>query len=192
MAKSREELLTAAVDYVAREGLADLSLRACAQAIGTSHRMLAYHFGSRRGLVIAIADEASRRSRAEIERQIAARNAAETPWTSDDVAAAIEHEVHHGALLGLLPVLVEVTYLLIREPDQEHGLVSGYTSLVDLWRPVATAQLSLDALPAEQAEVRLRLAIAVLVGMSVDYVGTRDRDAYAAMYKEWLRLASAG
>jgi AcrR family transcriptional regulator len=35
-------------------GIADLSLRQLAAAIGTSHRMLLYHFGSREGLLAAV------------------------------------------------------------------------------------------------------------------------------------------
>ena len=41
-------LLDAAIDYVAENGIADLSLRELAAALGTSHRMLIHHFGSKR------------------------------------------------------------------------------------------------------------------------------------------------
>ena len=44
------------------EGLIGLSLRPLARAVGTSDRMLIYHFGSRAGLVAAIIDEATNRS----------------------------------------------------------------------------------------------------------------------------------
>ena len=44
------------------EGLIGLSLRPLAKAVGTSDRMLIYHFGSRAGLVAAIIDEATARS----------------------------------------------------------------------------------------------------------------------------------
>src|SRR4051812_19380402 len=50
----RSKLLAAAVDYVVEHGLAGLSLRELAAAIGTSHRMLIYHFGSKEGLVVAV------------------------------------------------------------------------------------------------------------------------------------------
>ena len=46
----RERLLAKAVDHVAAHGVADLSLRALAAALGTSHRMLLYHFGSKEQL----------------------------------------------------------------------------------------------------------------------------------------------
>ena len=52
--ESRERLLAAAMDHVAQHGVGDLSLRGLAAALGTSHRMLIYHFGSREGLLIEV------------------------------------------------------------------------------------------------------------------------------------------
>jgi AcrR family transcriptional regulator len=58
----RDALLAACTDHVLAEGLIGLSLRPLAKAVGTSDRMLIYHFGSRDGLVAAIVDEATNRS----------------------------------------------------------------------------------------------------------------------------------
>ena len=58
----RDALLAACTDHVLAEGLIGLSLRPLAKAVGTSDRMLIYHFGSRAGLVAAIIDEATARS----------------------------------------------------------------------------------------------------------------------------------
>ena len=58
----REALLAACTDHVLAEGLIGLSLRPLAKAVGTSDRMLIYHFGSRDGLVAAIVDESTNRS----------------------------------------------------------------------------------------------------------------------------------
>ncbi|MFF2023504.1 TetR/AcrR family transcriptional regulator [Streptomyces sp. NPDC058171] len=54
----REELLSAAMGYVGEHSLAALTLRPLAAALGTSDRMLVYHFGSREGLVVALLDRA--------------------------------------------------------------------------------------------------------------------------------------
>jgi len=51
---ARERLLAAALAIAMQGGIADLSLRELAAAIGTSHRMLLYHFGSREGLLAAV------------------------------------------------------------------------------------------------------------------------------------------
>ncbi|MGL5809819.1 MAG: TetR/AcrR family transcriptional regulator [Nocardioides sp.] len=58
----REELLDQAADYVLESGLIGLSLRPLAAAVGTSDRMLLYHFGSRDDLVTDIIATISDRS----------------------------------------------------------------------------------------------------------------------------------
>ena len=50
----RERLLAGAIEHVAEHGVGNLSLRGLAAALGTSHRMLIYHFGSRDGLLIEV------------------------------------------------------------------------------------------------------------------------------------------
>ena len=50
----RERLLESVIQHFAEHGLADQSLRHIAEAIGTSHRMLLYHFGSKDGLLLEV------------------------------------------------------------------------------------------------------------------------------------------
>ena len=82
--RRREELIGRATDYVLAEGLIGLSLRPLAAALGTSDRMLNYHFGSKAGLVAAILREATDRSAAHI----AALSPAPTPQQRVYVEAA--------------------------------------------------------------------------------------------------------
>ncbi|MGH3396006.1 MAG: TetR/AcrR family transcriptional regulator, partial [Streptosporangiaceae bacterium] len=58
--QARDRLLAAAVEQATRGGVTDLSMRELAAAIGTSHRMLLYHFGSREGLMVAISNEVNK------------------------------------------------------------------------------------------------------------------------------------
>ena len=51
---SRDRLLAGAVAYVAQHGFTDVSLRELATALGTSHRMLIYHFGSKQELFVEV------------------------------------------------------------------------------------------------------------------------------------------
>jgi AcrR family transcriptional regulator len=57
---ARERLLEQTIAYVSEEGIGDLSLRTLASALGTSHRMLIYHFGSKEGLLAAVVAELER------------------------------------------------------------------------------------------------------------------------------------
>jgi AcrR family transcriptional regulator len=54
VATRREELAEAATDYALEHGLIGLSLRPLAQALGTSDRMLLYHFDDKDDLVATI------------------------------------------------------------------------------------------------------------------------------------------
>ena len=63
MSKSqREELLERVTDHVLEHGLIGLSLRPVAAAVGTSDRMLIYHFGSRDALVSAVVARTTERA----------------------------------------------------------------------------------------------------------------------------------
>jgi len=62
----RDELVEAATDYVLANGLVDLTLRPMAAALGTSDRMLLYHFGSKDELVTAILETSNARTIAHL------------------------------------------------------------------------------------------------------------------------------
>lgn len=64
----RETLLEAVTGHVLEHGLIDLTLRPLAAAIGTSDRMLIYHFGSRDALVSAVVARVGELSSAELDR----------------------------------------------------------------------------------------------------------------------------
>lgn len=78
----RQGLLDRVVDHMLETGTATDSLRALAAEIGSSHRMLIYHFGNLHGLVQAVVGEV------EVRQRAALADLAEMPETS---AAAISH-----------------------------------------------------------------------------------------------------
>lgn len=57
----REHLLKQSLDYCIEKGFSGTSLRALAKKIGTSHRMLIYHFGSSEALFEGILEKFRRR-----------------------------------------------------------------------------------------------------------------------------------
>lgn len=66
-ATPKERLLEAVVDVALAGGIAGKSLRAIAEAAGTSHRMLIYHFGSREGLFVEVIRAVEARQRAILD-----------------------------------------------------------------------------------------------------------------------------
>jgi AcrR family transcriptional regulator len=59
--RRRRQLLDALVDEFATGGVGHRSLREVAEAVGTSHRMLLHHFGSKEDLLVAIVEAVERR-----------------------------------------------------------------------------------------------------------------------------------
>lgn len=64
----RAELLAAVIDDCAHHGIGNRSLRELADAVGTSHRMLIHHFGSRDELLLAIVDEVESQTFGQYQR----------------------------------------------------------------------------------------------------------------------------
>jgi AcrR family transcriptional regulator len=75
-AEQRQRLLDAAIDYVANNGITELSLRSLAEELGTSHRMLIHHFGSKDALWVAIIREVEARQRAALADRLPAEDLA--------------------------------------------------------------------------------------------------------------------
>jgi len=62
MSDRRHDLAESATDYVLEHGLLDLSLRPLAAALGTSDRMLLYHFADKNDLVATVLNVSNARS----------------------------------------------------------------------------------------------------------------------------------
>ena len=79
----RDDLLDQVTDHVLEHGLIGLTLRPVAAAIGTSDRMLIYHFDNRDALVSDVVARATERGIAVIEKLSAApgvRSAVNRLW----------------------------------------------------------------------------------------------------------------
>jgi AcrR family transcriptional regulator len=174
----RNQLLTAAIDHALDKGIADQSLREIAAAIGTSHRMLIYHFGSREGLLTAVTREIERRQRdAVVDIGVAAAG----PWKSWKrlsnpnrwPTARLFFELYSHALLG--------------HPGTE-GFLDG---IVDSWvAPVTDAMIEAGA-DKQTARVDARLGVAVTRGLLLDLLATGDRREVDRAYKRFLQLLAA-
>jgi AcrR family transcriptional regulator len=171
----RDRLLAAAVEQAMRGGIADLSLRELATAIGTSHRMLPYHFGSREGLLVAVARAVEEAERARFLSWGMAAEDARRIWErlSDPVLWPSERlffELYVQALLGRL------------------GDEQFLDSTVEAWiAPVAAAMVEAGASEAT-ARIDARLGMAVVRGLLLDLLATKDRDGATQAFERFVRL----
>jgi AcrR family transcriptional regulator len=150
---ARAELLDRALAHVRAHGWAGRSLRDLAAGIGTSHRMLIHHFGSREGLLVEMvrATEAAERAAAAAVRGGDLDTALRAGWArfTDPAAADQERLFFELHALGLRGVEPAASML----PDLVHD-----------W---------LDTVPAERRPL-MRLAIATVRGLLLDRLSTGE------------------
>ena len=163
MSERRRELVERSLDYLLDHGVADLSLRPLAAEIGTSARLLVYHFGSKEGLLIAAMDELQVRMQASFRAVTASAsgrqsNPLDAFWKW---ATRREH-------LRYLRLLFEVQVLALHRPKQ-YARYLAHTSAS--WLDLIEA-----ALPASQRSPALAtLCGAVVDGLLLELLSTGDR-----------------
>jgi AcrR family transcriptional regulator len=180
----RERLLDAAIDHFGRNGIGDTSLRGIAEAIGTSHRMVIYHFSSREGLL------------AEVTREVEARQRAVMTATYDTglpplEAAARYWEETVEATLRYGPLFFELAAHAMQGKEHAQALRG---ELIAQWLPPITELCRVIGIPETQAVTHARLALGAARGLLMDLLlsGERDEIAKAADLLNRLLLRSAG
>ena len=177
---TRERLLAAAVEYAAEHGLADLSLRTLATALGTSHRMLIFHFGSKEGLLVEVVRAVEDQQRALLDElradpglePLAQMQALWQHLTAPALAPyeRLFFEVYAQGLLG-------------KEPARRL-----LEDAVDAWLPPVVDLLAAQGVPPDEARAEARLALAVTRGLLLDLLATGDADAVGAAMRRFTEL----
>ena len=168
------QLLERAYDYALANGLADMSLRPLAAAIGSSPRVLLFLFGSKHGLVRALLARARTDELALLDRVArdgASRDLAATVRTTWEWLAATEHR-------PLLNLWAEAYARSLTEPD---GAWAGFArQTVDDWMAVLARSQSPKRRRTVAGTVERSLALAVLRGALLDLLATGDTERTTA------------
>jgi AcrR family transcriptional regulator len=176
----RDRLLAAVIQYIQHAGVSDLSLRELAAAIGTSHRMLLYHFGSREGLLVAVVQSVEdaqrafladlmsdpRASRTEVMRRMWQRLADPSLWPNE----RLFFELYAQALQG------------------RPGTAGMLEDVVDAWIRPMVEYAREHQMDVEAAEADTRLGVAVVRGLLLDLLATRDRAAVDRAFERYVAL----
>jgi len=181
----RQRLLDASIDYVATNGLSDVSLRTLAAALGTSHRMLIFHFGSKEGLwveIIRTVEERQRRLLGEI-----------LPDPDQPVREAMRAWWKHISDPALWPnerLFFEIYGQALQGRAHTVELLDG---IVEDWLGPATEINLALGIPRDLARAHARVGVAVTRGLLLDLLATRDvagvdaaMDAFIDVYVTWL------
>ena len=170
----RRQLLDALVEEFAAGGVGDRSLRDVAGAVGTSHRMLLHHFGSREDLLVAIVEEVERRQMGLLS---------ELPTNPAESFAAMWADLRRPELRQLERLFFEC-YARAAQGEKPFarmvpGAVNGWLEEVE----------TIAGGPTDRAMARLGLA--VVRGLLLDLVATDDDAAVDAAADAFIKLLRA-
>jgi AcrR family transcriptional regulator len=160
---ARQELLGRVVQYAAGNGIGGKSLREIAQGIGSSHRMLLYHFGTHEGLMAAVVEAVEQRQR-EVMTEFAAASAGPR-----ELSAALWQHLSSPQLRPFVRLFFEVFGLAAQGAAGTDRLLRGLT---DPW--LAAGQSTALSLGADVPPAAVRLGVAVTRGLLLDLVAGAD------------------
>ncbi len=176
------------MQYVAANGISDVSLRSLAAALGTSHRMLIHHFGSKEQLWVEIVRTVEQRQR-ELLSEI-------LPDPDEPVGVAMRAWWKHISDPSLWPnerLFYELYGQALQGRPHTNELLDG---IVETWLdPITEINIGLGV-PPDVARAHARLGIAVTRGLLLDLLATRDVAAVDAamdgIHRRLRVLAPAG
>jgi AcrR family transcriptional regulator len=167
----RQELLDALIEDFAHGGIGGRSLRQIADAVGTSHRMLLHHFGSREGLLLAIVEEIEHRQKVVLKH---------LPTDAAAGFSAMWADVRRPELRGFERLFFEC---YARAAQGEEPFVRMLPAAVDGWLADVHAATGGTADPAQA-----RLGLAVVRGLLLDLTATDDDEAVDAAARAFVEL----
>lgn len=178
LADPRERLLAATMDYVTRHGIGELTLRQLAKALGTSHRMLVYHFGSKEGLLT----EVVRRSEAE-QRALTTRCMTDTSTSPIEQARRVWSQLADKQMWPRERLFFEVYGQALQGRPHTRALLD---EIVDAWLEPLMAVNQRIGMTAKDARAAARLGLAVTRGLLLDLLATGDREGADAAMEHFL------
>ena len=173
----RDALLDKVMAYAAEQGLADKSLREIASGVGTSHRMLLYHFGSREGLLAALVASVE-------ERQRAVLAALSEEGDPAEVMLRLWEQVSQPALRPFIRLFFATVGLAVQGVPGTQALLDNLTTP---WLEQGDAAARRLGVPADPATVRL--GVAVSRGLLLELVAGAEPADVDASYRLFVEMS---
>ncbi|MDT7598402.1 MAG: hypothetical protein QOK26_479 [Pseudonocardiales bacterium] len=178
--QARERLLEAAMAYFGTRGISDLSLRQLADALGTSHRMLIYHFGSKEGLLTEVV-----RAVETAQRELWSELVADPDLDPTERPRRLWQRVSDPAMEPFARLFFEIYGQALQGREPATGLLDGD---ITAWLLPSVRSLVDSGVPRERAEPMARLGVAVARGLLLDLLATGQRMAVNDAFELFLTL----
>ena len=170
---TRERLLAAAIDAAAEHGFSQLSLRQLAEYLGTSHRMLLFHFGSKDALLLEIVRAVEQQQRHAVAPSGAERHEPNAGSPAERMNEFWDR-LRDPAMWPYERLFFEIYVQAMRGTEPAAKLLDHD---VDSWIDAMVAVLTEAGVEAASARVDARLMLAVCRGLLLDLVANGDPDA---------------
>ncbi len=170
-------LLEKVVAYAADGGIAGRSLREIAAGIGSSHRMLLYHFGSREGLLAAVVGYMEARQR-DTMAALAAQAAA-----PGDAIRAQWRELAGPQVRPFIRLFFEIFGLAVQGTP---GATAMLDDLTDPWLREGSAVAARQGYQVDTATIRL--GVAVTRGLLIDLLAGADPQEVSAAHERFVEM----
>lgn len=165
-------IIQKAATYVLEHGLADESIRTIAQGIGTSHRMINYHFGGSEGFWEALINEIRRIELEKSRKYFASQQALLSHGISRAWAYFSTPEYQK-----IFRIIFEIYVKVLRAPGEHEAFVRSF---VDEWLSLLAASFAQHyQLSADEAMPYARLRLACIRGLMLDLLLTRQAEGIA-------------
>ena len=175
---SRQRLLNATIDHVREHGMGDITLRQLAVALGTSHRMLIFHFGSKEGLLVEVVRAVEARQKQALDEL-----GADPGLSAADQLRRLWARLVQPELAQHERLFFEAYAYALQNRPHTHALLEH---LVDDWlTPLHDFGLKLG-IPEAAARAEGRLILATVRGLILDLLATGDRDGVQAAFDRFV------
>ena len=187
IADARTLLLDRVLTYAATEGVADKSLREIAAGLGTSHRMLLYHFGSREGLLAAVVGAVEAQQRAVLSSLVTQVG----PGGGPELMLRLWDQVSDPGVRPFVRLFFAAVGMAVQGVPGTQVLLD---TLTEPWLREAGEAARRLGLPIDPAA--LRLGVATSRGLLLELLAGADAEEVTASYRlfveMWQRWAAPG
>jgi AcrR family transcriptional regulator len=180
---ARERILDAALDVMKAEGYAGTSIAKVAARAGESKALVAYHYGSKQGLVSAVARSVAE----EITEAVLSRlgEAGDAEGVIANAAAGVE------AILDADERVARVYFDLAAVSVVEPEVRQTVAGINEGWRAVLDARFAEVGVPAKHARVLTVMVIAGIQGLALERIERGNTAELRAARDLFVRAATA-
>lgn len=179
----RQELLTAAVEYVLDHGVAELSLRPMAKELGVTHATLIRHFESKEALVAEVVDHI----RTEIGPKTRASGGYPADAPADRMMRAVWANLSQPAERRQFALLFELVAMHTRQQDRFDHLEQ---MLITEFLAPLQARFRRDGMSSREARDVATGFLALVRGLQLDLAMSGDERRVNAAMNRYIDLVT--